>query len=158
MDREIQVEVSRYLASLKSDHGLQEHKTKYTLNRPHSCSYCSLNVIDGNDYQNQAGLDQWEEDVVVPLCGDLTEAVQASKAGCALYEWFLRILSKHHNNHRFQVRLEDIVDARFTLRFSHRGGIAVYPSIWLKTKDNQENVLDHAVTDSWLAAGAREGG
>lgn len=72
--------------------------------RPHSCIYCQQAVVNGEDFAEKPLIDRGEgryfrETTFSCEVGrSLEEAIQASKAGCALYQWLLDTLVDNLKN------------------------------------------------------------
>jgi hypothetical protein len=143
LDKDSHAEVVAYLSGrevLRRKPKSRFHTERYTLISPHTCSRCSVSVIDGQTY-GQVPMKGYALEVFHTLPYSLVEAVQASKAGCSLYEWLLELLVEYSKHSGDGAKLDELADAKFSLRFSNNQGTTAHPIIQIKTTAGENREL-----------------
>jgi len=149
--------ILHYLSTQCNDSSTKAIGEQFTLSRPHSCHHCARKTVSGGEYGKKASLEGFSDEITFVMDYHLLGAVEAAQAGCALYQWLLNLVWRYHKNQRFNISLEDVADAEFTLKFLSVGGMTAHPVIRITTVGGDERIIDQSLIKDWLVVSAHEG-
>ncbi|KEY66570.1 hypothetical protein S7711_09414 [Stachybotrys chartarum IBT 7711] len=154
MEEVTETEILEHFATL--DDTMHITSERLDFNSPHCCQYCSQHVVEGGEYGKSVDLEEYSVDLVHMLPESLIGAVRASKAGCTLYSWFLRLLLEHCKSPQSESRIEEVVSAQFFFEFSSRGGTLGSPRIQFGLRDGRQKVWHGNASGAYLVVSAED--